>query len=35
VSVLDAFLATWWEERGTFGLGEPQSGEQFDSSTQL
>lgn len=35
MSALDAFYSTWDQARNTFGSGVPQSGAEFDRSSQL
>lgn len=35
MGALEGFLSTWDKARQTFGSGMPQTGEQFDKSTQL
>jgi hypothetical protein len=35
MSALDAFYSTWDQARTTFGAGSPQSGAEFDRSSQL
>ncbi|WP_018602220.1 EspA/EspE family type VII secretion system effector [Mycobacterium sp. 155] len=35
MSALDAFYSTWNQARNTFGSGVPQSGAEFDRSSQL
>src|SRR4029450_3565884 len=35
VSVVNAFLSTWWNARQTFGEGAPQTGSQYVASGTL